>query len=263
MSLRVCVLASGSSGNCTYIGSDNTAILIDAGLSGKETERRLGDIGVSPESIRGICLSHEHNDHTSGLRVLHRRYEIPLFANAGTVEAVSRDPKLSELPWQVFTTGSSFTLGDLSVEPFSVAHDAYEPVGFVVRCGAARAGVVTDMGVVTTLVRERLKECQVVIVEANHDEDMLQSAERPWSLKQRIAGRQGHLSNRHAAEMLAAIAGPKLSHVFLAHLSADCNREDLAVQTTRETLGRTGNEHVKVSCAYPDRVSEIWFFGGA
>jgi len=258
MSLRVCILGSGSSGNCTYIGSDSTGVLIDAGLSGKETENRLGQIGVQVSQVQGICLSHEHNDHTSGLRVLHRRHGIPIYANGGTLEAMRRDAKFAELEWRVFTTGSPFEVGVLRIEPFSVPHDAYEPVGFVVIFGDDRVGIVTDMGVATTLVRERLRRCQVVIIEANHDEEMLMGAERPWYLKQRIMGRQGHLSNQLAAEVVAEIAGPELQCVFLAHLSKDCNRQELAVKTAREMLIEAGHSHVAVSCAFPDRVSDVW-----
>lgn len=258
MSLRACVLGSGSSGNCTYIGSGGTSILIDAGLSGRETKQRLDQIGIPIAEVRGICLSHEHNDHTSGLRVLHRRHQIPIYANSGTVEAMGRDARFADLQWRVFTTGSAFEIGELRVEPFSVSHDAYEPVGFVVSSGRARVGVVTDMGVVTTLVRERLRGCQAVVIEANHDEQMLMDAERPWSLKQRIMGRQGHLSNQRAAEMLAEIAGAELRQVFLAHISRDCNRHELALEAARHTLAGVGHSQVAVSCTFPDRVSDVW-----
>ena len=258
MSLRVCVLASGSSGNCTYIGTEKSAILVDAGLSGKETEKRLGEAGGDLSRVRAVCVSHEHNDHTAGLRVLHRRHSIPLYANSGTVEALSRDPKMGELKWTVFTTGSPFDVDEFTIEPFSVPHDAYDPVGFIIRSGDQRIGIVTDMGVATTLVRERLKRCQVVIVEANHDEKMLQDAKRPWYLKQRILGRQGHLSNEAAAAMVAEIVGPELEQVYLAHISEDCNRQDLALATARRVLQKAGHQHIKVCVTYPDRISDVW-----
>ncbi|MBW7908684.1 MAG: MBL fold metallo-hydrolase [Kiritimatiellae bacterium] len=258
MSLRASILASGSSGNCTYIASEQSALLIDAGLSAREVGRRLERIGASIASICGICVSHEHGDHTQGLRVLNQRSRIPLYANAGTVEALSRDPELSVLPWQVFTTGAPFQIGDLRVEPFAVPHDAFEPVGFVVACGDMRVGVVTDMGMPTTLIRERLRHCRMLVLESNHDEQMLQDADRPWHLKQRIRGRQGHLSNQSAAAMLAEIAGPQLSRVYLAHLSADCNRPDLAQQAVRDALMQAGHHHVTVHLTYPDRPTELW-----
>lgn len=258
MALRICILASGSSGNCTVVASDRTAILVDAGLSAREAGRRLEGIGMGLAGLHGVCVSHEHGDHTAGLRVLQERHGVPLYANAGTIDALRRDPKMAGLRWQVFTTGQAFGIGDLTIEPFSVPHDAYEPVGFVVGNGDARVGVVTDMGVPTTLVRERLRGCRVVVVESNHDEKMLLDAERPWYLKQRIMGRQGHLSNQGAAAMLAEIAGPHLHQVFLAHLSSECNDPDLARKTAHDVLLKAGHTHVKVSVTYPDRATEVW-----
>lgn len=258
MALRISILASGSSGNCTVVASDRTAILVDAGLSAREAGRRMEGIGMSLAGLHGVCVSHEHGDHTAGLRVLQERHGIPLYANAGTIDALRRDPKMEGLRWQVFTTGQAFAIGDLTIEPFSVPHDAYEPVGFVVGNGDARVGVVTDMGVPTTLVRERLRGCRAVVVESNHDEKMLLDAERPWYLKQRIMGRQGHLSNQGAAAMLAEIAGPHLHQVFLAHLSSECNDPDLARKTAHDVLLKAGHSHVKVSVTYPDRATEVW-----
>lgn len=258
MAVRICVLASGSSGNCTYVESGSGALLVDAGLSGRETLRRLREIAADVAGIRAVCVSHEHNDHTAGLRVLHRQHGIPLYANSGTVQALSRDPRLQGLAWQIFTTGSPFAVGDFRIEPFSVSHDAMEPVGFVVHSGDLRIGIVTDMGIATTLVRERLRPCQVLVVEANHDERLLQEASRPWGIKQRIRGRQGHLSNDKAAAMIAEIAGPHLLYVFLAHLSEECNRHKLALAAVRRALDEAGHAHVGVGLTYPDRTSAVW-----
>jgi len=208
--------------------------------------------------IHGICLSHEHNDHTAGLRVLNRRHGIPVYANSGTVEALSRGEALAGLEWQVFSTGTAFSVGSFSVEPFTVPHDALDPVGFVVQAGGVRIGVVTDMGMSTTLIREKLKSCHVIVVEANHDEDMLKTSKRPWSLIQRILGRQGHLCNEAAAQMLAEIAGPDLRHVFLAHISQQCNRRELALKTVERMLRTKGHAHIRISLTYPDQVSDIW-----
>lgn len=258
MGLQICVLASGSSGNCTLVRSDDTAILVDAGLSGRETARRLASVGVSLDQVQAVCLSHEHNDHTAGVSVLHRRHGIALFANSGTIEALQRDSGAAALNWSVFQTGSPFVVGSLRIEPFSVPHDASDPVGFIVSHGAMRIGVVTDMGSVTHLIRERLRPCRAIVLEANHDVEMLQGSDRPWSLKQRILGRQGHLSNEHAADLIAEIAGPGLEQIFLAHLSAECNRADLALKTTVQRLEKIGHQHVRVSLSYPDRISDVW-----
>ncbi|MBP7829771.1 MAG: MBL fold metallo-hydrolase [Kiritimatiellae bacterium] len=258
MPLQVCVLASGSSGNCIFVGSERTGILIDAGLSGKETLRRLDLLRIAPDRIRAVCVSHEHNDHTAGLRALQRRHGLDLYANAGTIEALRRNPDLNDLAWKVFSTGFAFAIGDLTVEPFAVSHDAYEPVGFVIAAGRERVGIATDIGIATGLVRERLKGCRVLVIESNHDERMLKEAERPWHLKQRIAGRQGHLSNASAARLVCELTGPELEHVFLVHLSEECNRQDLALNTARQMLDQAGHARIRVSLTFPDRISDIW-----
>lgn len=256
--MKICVLASGSSGNCIFVGAAATRILVDAGLSGRETVRRLEQIGENLATVRAVCLTHEHSDHVAGLNILHSRYRLPLYANAGTITAVQQNDPAARWRWRVFTTGAPFVIDDLTLEPFAVSHDAYEPVGFILVCGEIRIGLVTDIGVSTHLVRERLRHCQVLIVESNHDEGLLHEARRPWHLKQRIAGRQGHLSNQHAAEMIAAVAGPGLARVYLAHLSLDCNRPELALQTMSRMLQRQGYAQVQVKLTYPDRISDVW-----
>jgi len=256
--MKICVLASGSSGNCVYAGTASTHVLIDAGMSGRETLNRLGQLGVKLSDIAAICLTHEHSDHIAGLSVLHSRHGIALYANAGTRDAVRVNESMRSLVWHIFTTGSAFQIGDLTLEPFSVSHDACEPVGFVVASGPIRVGVVTDIGVSTRLVQERLKHCQALIIESNHDERLLADARRPWPLKQRIAGRLGHLSNQHAAELIAGIAGAGLKQVFLSHLSEDCNRPELALKTAQAALNRHGHVHVQVKLTYADRISDVW-----
>jgi phosphoribosyl 1,2-cyclic phosphodiesterase len=253
MALTVCVLGSGSSGNCTYIASEHTALLIDAGLSGVQVRRRLEAVGVAAAALRAVCVTHEHNDHRAALPVLHRRHGLALYANAGTIEAIEREARFKGLAWNVFLTGTPFEIGDLRLEPFSVPHDSYDPVGFVVSCNGARAGIVTDVGMVTELVRQRLRGCGVVVLEANHDAGLLREAARPWALKQRIAGRQGHLSNADAAALAAEVAGPELRAVCLAHLSADCNRPELAVAAVRTALCAKGWNAVEVYATHPDR----------
>lgn len=257
MSLKVCVLGSGSSGNCIYVASCRTQILIDAGLSYSETAGRLESINADLAQVDAICVTHEHDDHTASLGILHRRVGMALYANSGTIEGIERNSKLSGLPWNVFTTGQPFQIGNLELEPFTVSHDAYDPVGFVVSLDNSRAGIVTDIGMTTELIREHLKGCQAVIIESNHDEQLLKCAARPWPLKQRIASRQGHFSNRQAAELMADIAGPELNVVFLAHLSNDCNREDLAVKTVSQALENNGYSEVSVKLTYSNRVSDV------
>ncbi|MCK5529054.1 MAG: MBL fold metallo-hydrolase [Kiritimatiellae bacterium] len=255
MGLKLSVLASGSSGNCTYIASETTHLLIDAGLSGKKTIKLLEQVDGNAEHINAICLTHEHSDHRSGLGVLQRKFGLQLFGNAGTIEAVEMDKKLVGLDWSIFSAGQSFSIGDLVVEPFSVPHDSYDPVGFVVCCADIRVGVVTDMGVATAAIRDRLKGCSALVVESNHDEDMLRDADRPWMLKQRIAGRQGHLSNTQAGELVVDVAGPELKSVFLAHLSGDCNTPELALDSMRSVLDGNNLGHIDVYMTFADKAS--------
>ncbi|MDA0322159.1 MAG: MBL fold metallo-hydrolase [Verrucomicrobia bacterium] len=256
--MKICVLASSSSANCTYIESGRTRILIDAGLSAKETTVRLASIGVEPGSIQAICVSHEHSDHIAGLRVLHQRHGIPLYANSGTSDAVSSLPRNDCLGWKVFSTGAPFLVGDLRIEPFSVPHDAYEPVGFVISDLTDRVGIVTDMGTATELIRQRLRGCHGLVIETNYDDDLLRDSKRPWPLKQRIMGRQGHLSNQHAAEMIAEILSPQLRRVYLAHLSNDCNRPELAMKAMRDGLNGHAADHLQIVLTHADRPTELW-----
>jgi phosphoribosyl 1,2-cyclic phosphodiesterase len=257
MALRVCVLGSSSAGNCTYVASESTALLVDAGLSFREIGRRLEAIGADVAAVRAVCVTHEHEDHVASLPAVHRKTGAAVYANSGTIGGMGGNERLRGLPWRVFTTGAEFPVGDLTVLPFSVPHDAYDPVGFLVRCGDAAAAVVTDMGMATALIRERLRQCQVVVVESNHNVGLLHNAARPWSLKQRIAGRQGHLSNEQAARLLVEVGSPRLESVFLAHLSADCNRPDLAVSEVSRALHEGGWPHVRVLLTYPDRPSDV------
>lgn len=258
MPLKLCVLASGSSGNCTLIQNEHSALLIDAGLSAKEIGRRLELAGCGLDRIAGICISHEHSDHICGLPQLHQRHGISVYTNRGTSEGILRNAGYEGVRCHVFETGQPFQVGEFLVEPFSVPHDAYEPVGFIVSSAGVRIGVVTDMGMATTLIRAHLKTCRAVVVESNHDEKLLRDSRRPPYLKQRILGRQGHLSNLAASALLAEIAGPHLEAAFLAHLSEDCNRGELALQVARRGLSSAGHGHVAVHLTYPDRVSEIW-----
>lgn len=255
--MKVCVFVSGSSGNCIYVASEQTAILVDAGLSCRETLNRLESVGGRPENIKAICITHEHDDHVSSLGPMFRRIRADLYANSGTIEGATRNDKLKNLPWKVFRTGEAFSVGDLKIEPFSVPHDAYDPVGFVISSGDSRVGVVTDMGMPTELIRVKLRNCQVVVLESNHDEPLLKDSARPWSLKQRIAGWQGHLSNEQACQLLADIAGPQLRTVFLAHLSSECNTPELAVRTAVAKLAKCGSQHVSVKLTYSDRASDL------
>ena len=255
--MKLCVLASGSSGNCTFISTGTTRILIDAGLSAKKTTERLAEIGERVEDLDAICVTHEHGDHIAGLRVLQKKHATKIYTNAGTLAGIRATKQGGEVKCLQFTTGSKFEIGDFCIEPFSVPHDAYEPVGFVLRSGTQSVGVVTDVGIVTNLLREKLRACQIVVLEANHDEELVHTADRPWSLKQRILSNQGHLSNRAAAGLVAEIAGEGLAHLFLAHLSGDCNSPSHAKNTFETTLAEAGHDHVRICLTCAKEISEV------
>ncbi len=260
--MKLCVLASGSSGNCVFVSSGRTRILVDAGLSARNTANKLEQIGVAPRDIHAVCLTHEHGDHTVGLAALARQHGLPVYANAGTAEALANNGRTAALSWKIFTTGAPFEAGELRLEPFAVPHDAYEPVGFIVHGKTpdgqpARIGIVTDMGMPTELIRQRLRACHALVLEANHDETLLRNAVRPWSLKQRIAGRHGHLSNSQALQLLAEIAHPALRTVFLAHISADCNTPERALHCVREGLRTQGHGHIAVEPTFPRQISRL------
>ena len=261
--VKLCVLGSGSTGNCIFVDSGRTRLLIDAGLSAKSAELGLKTIGVTPGDIHGVCLTHEHEDHTRGLCMLSRRHGIPAYANEGTIDALDARGKAPGASWNEFASDQPFALGDIQVEPFPVPHDACDPVGFVL-CAAGlsgavvRVGIVTDLGMATELVRQRLKECHALVLEANHDDTLLRNSRRPWSLKQRIAGRQGHFSNAQALALLNDIAHPALHTVFLAHMSSQCNHPDQARTFIRKGLAGNGHSRTDIQLTWPRRISRIW-----
>lgn len=240
--MEVCVLASGSSGNCIYVAAGGTRLLLDFGLSMREVSRRLGEIGQSLDEIDAVLCTHDHTDHCRGLAVAARRHPFRLLANGGTAEAVERTVRNGATPprWEVFESGAAFPVGTLTVESFSVPHDAADTVGYVVSDGRTRLGLCTDLGVATAVVRRRLAGCDALILEFNHDVEMVMQSERPWSLKQRILSRFGHLSNEDAAALLGELASTRLQVVFPAHLSEECNTAGLAERAARQALDRAG-----------------------
>jgi phosphoribosyl 1,2-cyclic phosphodiesterase len=221
-------------------------LLIDAGFSGKQIATRLASIGRTLEDIDAVLLTHEHNDHTQGLPVLCKRHKIPVFANRLTVEQLQEDmPDLKT--WKIFQTGQPFEIGDVRVESFTVPHDAHDPVGFLLRHDSGNIGILTDLGCTTRLVIERIRPANVLLLETNHDLRLLQDdTARPWSVKQRILSRQGHLSNAAAAEAITQIVHDGLRHVYLGHLSRDCNRPDLAYAAVAGALQDAGARNVRV-----------------
>lgn len=221
--LRFSVLGSGSTGNSTLIECGTTRILIDAGLSAKQITSRLESIGIDPASISAILLTHEHGDHTRGLKSFIKKHSTPIYATAETAHVV-KESNIDDAEWITFEAGQAFSINHLSVSSFSIQHDAVDPVGFVVSNGVFRFGLLSDIGYVTQSVKHHLKNLSALFVEANYDEELLElDTKRPWSIKQRIASRHGHLSNNQVDELIRDIGHSSLSHIVFGHLSSDCN----------------------------------------
>lgn len=226
MSLYFQVLASGSKGNSILVCSAKTRVLLDAGLSGKELVRRMDMGDVQARNLDAIVISHEHQDHVKGMGVMSRRFDLPVYLSQGTLGKVP--PQVGQLAHlQIFLPGSAFAIGDLQFRPFAISHDAGEPCGFIIQNGKTRLGVCTDLGVATHLVKTRLRECHGLILEANHDMDMLLKGPYPLHLKQRIRSRHGHLSNEDTCELLKSVYHEALQVVVFAHLSEVNNHPDL------------------------------------
>jgi phosphoribosyl 1,2-cyclic phosphodiesterase len=252
VAVQLTILGSGSAGNCAYLETQETRILIDAGFSLRQIRRRLAAIGRVPENLTGILVTHEHSDHTQGLNALGDKLRIPIYCNRPTREAMQVPPD-ARLDCRLFATGSSFEIGDIFVETFAIPHDAQDPVGFLLRSNGTNIGFLTDLGHVTRLVIERVRPAHVLVLEANHDVKMLQDCvRRPWSLKQRILGRHGHLSNEAAADAAEQIVSTDLRHLYLGHLSRECNLPALAQRIVSERLQKIGANHVRLDLAAQD-----------
>lgn len=230
----VCVLGSGSRGNAVYVSDGTTAILVDAGFSARETDRRLREQGLDPAGLKALLLTHEHTDHVKGVERMVRRHRLPVFLTEGTARALDPERILPEaIP---FACGREFRIDTLTVRPFSISHDAGEPAGFAITANGARIGIATDLGQPTALVRDHLQGCRVLILESNHDPDLLMNGPYPWFLKQRIRGRTGHLSNTDSGRLLSELVHAGLEHVILAHLSETNNTPQMALAEAGRVL---------------------------
>jgi phosphoribosyl 1,2-cyclic phosphodiesterase len=236
----VAALASGSRGNCTYIGTDEEGVLVDCGLSTRQIFRRLDELGLADVAIRGVLLTHEHSDHVGAARVLDRAFQktlgrpVPFYMTRGTRRGLPRQCVPSTiLP---ITSGRTFQVGDFLVEAWTIPHDTVDPVAYAVNVGSLRAGIITDLGRSTRLVERQLASLDIAVLEFNHDLDMLMQGAYPWRLKQRVRGAHGHLSNAQAAQIVARGASDRLKHLVLAHLSDDNNTPERALQAANEAL---------------------------
>jgi phosphoribosyl 1,2-cyclic phosphodiesterase len=257
--MKFCVLGSGSKGNATYVSSGGTGILIDAGMSGIELQKRLSAIGVELAAIDAILVTHEHNDHVQGVGVLSRRAKIPVYANAATFSAASKI--INKLfSYNEFETGQTFHFRNLEIHPFSISHDTDDPVGFRVSDKNVSFGYCTDTGKVSRLMQHRLSSCQALVLESNHDIDMLQNGTYPPYLKQRIRSGQGHLDNMATAAFLQELAHEELQHVVLAHLSEENNHPEIAFHAVVDALDNnpSGRETaIRVSVASQGCAGEL------
>jgi phosphoribosyl 1,2-cyclic phosphodiesterase len=254
--VRVCLLASGSKGNAIFIAAGSSKLLIDCGLSATEVLNRLAAIGVAGTELDAILVSHEHTDHTRGVGTLARKLKIPLVVSYPTCREIHTSLRKTDVI--EFEAGYQFTFKDILIDPFPITHDACDPVGFLIESTAGRVGVATDLGIVTRLVKEKLRGCRALVVESNHDEEMLLNGPYPWHLKQRIKSRHGHLSNTESAELLGELFHPGLETVFLAHLSEVNNDPTVALSVATDLVN---SQSVCAPCLVVGdqyRPSQVW-----
>lgn len=244
--MRLCSIASGSSGNCIYVGSEAAHLLVDVGISGKRIEKGLRELGLTGKDIDGILITHEHADHIQGLGVIARKFEIPVYATEGTIRAIKDCEGLGKVDGELFQTiqeDRKFTIKDLTVNPMRISHDAAQPVGYRIAYGSKKVAVCTDLGVYNEYTVECLKGMDALLLEANHDVNMLQVGPYPYYLKQRILGDRGHLSNENAGRLLSRILHDELQTVLLGHLSKENNLPELAFESVRMEINMGDNPY--------------------
>ena len=262
--MRFCSIASGSSGNCIYVGSDTANVLIDTGISGKKVEFGLNTLDLTTKDLDGIFVTHEHSDHIKGLGVIARKCGIPIYATPGTVQAIRQCDALGKIPdglLHEINSDEDFHLKDLVIHPFHISHDAAEPVGYRVENGDKKVAVATDMGIYDQYIIDNLSGLDAILLEANHDVNMLQVGKYPYYLKRRILGDRGHLSNETAGQLLCHLLHDNMKTIMLGHLSLENNYEALAYETVCSEVTMGDNPYkardFKISVARRDNASEV------
>ncbi|RBP44011.1 MBL fold metallo-hydrolase [Garciella nitratireducens] len=260
--MKICSIASGSSGNCIYVEELKTKVLIDIGISGKKVTDSLSKIGVDGKEIDGILVTHDHEDHIKGVGILSRKYDIPIYANQGTWEVMKdRIGKISSKNIKYFDSRTSFTIKDVYIESFSTSHDAKDPVGFSIYGENKKMSIATDLGYINKEIFEKLYGADMLLLEANHDVEMLKAGPYPYYLKRRILGEEGHLSNESAGKALIHLVEKGLKRVLLAHLSQKNNFPELAYQTVYNILTehkiKVGKD-IKMDVAHRESMSEVY-----
>lgn len=240
--MNLCSIASGSSGNCIYVGTEQGSLLVDAGISGKRIQEGLQHIDRSPKELDGILVTHEHADHIAGIGVMSRKYGLPIYATEGTIRAIKQCKSLGKIDeglFRVIREDVPFEIKDMEIHPIAISHDAAQPVAYRVNSGGKSVAVVTDLGIYNDYTISNLQGLDAVLLEANHDVRMLQAGIYPYYLKQRILGERGHLSNENAGRLLCSILHDNLKSIYLGHLSKENNYDALAYETvcTEVTLG--------------------------
>ena len=262
--MRLCSIASGSSGNCIYVGSDATNLLIDTGISGKKVEFGLNSLDLTTKDLNGIFVTHEHSDHIKGLGVIARKCGVPIYATSGTIRAMKESGSLGKLPEGIFHEiqgDSDYQVGDLTIHPFHISHDAAEPVGYRIHQGEHSVGIATDMGVYDEYIVDNLKGLDALLLEANHDVNMLQVGSYPYYLKRRILGERGHLSNETAGKLVCRLLHDGMKDILLGHLSKENNYEALAYETVCSEVTMGDNPYkakdFRIAVAHRDSASKV------
>ena len=262
--MRMCSIASGSSGNCIYVGNEDTHLLVDTGISKKRVEKGLESLSLSGENITGIVVTHEHSDHIQGLGVFSRKYKVPIYATEGTIRGIERSTSLGKLPnglIRPICADEGFMLGSIKVHPFAIPHDANEPVGYRLESDHKAVAVATDLGDYDQYILSKLQNLDALLIEANHDIHMLEMGSYPYPLKQRILSEKGHLSNESSGRLLCNIIHKGLKNIILGHLSKDNNYARLAYETVRLELhlglGVGIESQINLQVANRDTVSQV------
>ena len=263
--MEICSLASGSSGNCSYVGNNDTKLLVDAGISCKRIESGLKSIDIDPSKVHGILITHEHTDHINALGTMVKRYNIPIYGTKETLQAIIAKKKynhLSDSQLCCVEPDKTFQINDITIEPFSISHDAANPVCYTFKSNGNKIGMVTDLGEFDDYTVSKLESSDILFLEANHDENMLMVGRYPYFLKQRISGSKGHLSNNGTANLISRLFHDKLKHISLVHLSKDNNFEDLAYETVKlELCNYTNNKNIEymLSVAKRNECGEVLY----
>lgn len=254
--MRFSVISSGSSANCTYIESQGSSILIDCGLSARKTCERLSALGIKPQAIQAIIVTHEHCDHISGISVFSRQNKIPVYATKPVEKFLRKIHAFEEIK-----SGQEFSIGKLNIQPFSIPHDAQDPVGFIVKSAGLKFAQATDLGKVTHLVEQAVADAHALVLESNHDLDMLYACSYPWDLKQRIASNYGHLSNLAAAELASNVIHSDLNHLVLGHISENSNTPKIALENMQKSLAVHQNYKPNILCAERHAATQLFEVG--